>query len=88
MKYPEIAEPPLEDGAAQETLTCALPETPETPVGAPGTAAGITAAEATEATLLPTEFVAMTMKVYEVPLVRPVTVHVNAPAVAQCLLVS
>jgi hypothetical protein len=42
--------------------------------GAPGTVAGVTAVEAVENALVPTEFVAEILKVYAVPLVRPVTV--------------
>ena len=45
------------------------------PVGAPGQiAAGVTADDALEAVPVPTEFVAVTVKVYAVPLVSPVTV--------------
>ena len=55
--------------------TEALPRVPATDVGAPGTVAGITAEEAVDAALVPTLFVAVTVKVYEVPLVRPDTVH-------------
>ena len=45
------------------------------PVGAPGAiAAGVTADDALEAVPVPTELVAVTVKVYAVPLVRPVTV--------------
>jgi hypothetical protein len=43
-------------------------------VGAPGTVAGVTEFEAELAKLLPSAFVAITVKVYAVPLVRPVTV--------------
>ena len=32
---------------------------------------------------VPTLFVEVTLNVYDVPLVRPVTVHVRAPAVVQ-----
>lgn len=39
-----------------------------------GVAMGVTAFEAAEAELTPAEFVAVTVKVYVVPLVRPVTV--------------
>jgi hypothetical protein len=51
-----------------------LPATAVTLVGAPGIVAGVTAAEADEATELPTAFVATTVKVYAVPFVKPVTV--------------
>ena len=45
-------------------------------VGAPGVVAGVAAAEAAEALLVPAELVPVTVKVYGVPLVRPVTVQV------------
>jgi hypothetical protein len=54
-------------------------------VGAPGTVAGIAAAEAADAEDVPEGFVAVTLKVYEVPLVRPVTMHVVAPDAVQVL---
>jgi hypothetical protein len=41
--------------------------------------AGVTALDAVEATPVPTEFVAVTLKVYESPSVSPVTVHVSVP---------
>jgi hypothetical protein len=46
-----------------------------TEVGAPGGAAGTTAPEAVEATDVPSAFVAVTVNVYDVPLVRPATVQ-------------
>jgi hypothetical protein len=46
-----------------------------TEVGAPGGAAGTAAPEAAEATDVPSAFVAVTVNVYDVPLVRPATVH-------------
>ncbi|CAB5027997.1 unannotated protein [freshwater metagenome] len=45
-----------------------------TPVGAPGTVRGVIAADGAEASPVPMPFVAATVKVYAVPLVRPVTV--------------
>ena len=47
----------------------------ETDVGAPGTVDGVAAAEALEAEPVPRAFVAVTVNVYEVPLVNPVIVH-------------
>ena len=73
--YPVIAEPPVDDGADQDTTTCVFPNTPDTPVGAPGTVAGTTAEDALEAVPVPAAFVAVTVNVYEVPFVRPVTVQ-------------
>ena len=43
-------------------------------MGAPGTVAGVTAADAVEAALVPVALVAVTVNVYAVPLVKPVTV--------------
>jgi hypothetical protein len=47
----------------------------DTAVGAPGTVDGVAAADAADAALVPTEFVAVTLNVYAVPLVSPVTVQ-------------
>ena len=69
--YPVISEPPVDTGAVQLTVAEVLPATAETPVGASGTVAGITAAEAEEGKELPREFVATTVKVTAVPLVNP-----------------
>jgi hypothetical protein len=66
----------LEPGAVHETtdspfaLLVAL-----TDVGASGTVDGIAEAEAVEAEPVPDAFVAVTVNVYAVPLVRPVIVH-------------
>ena len=60
-------------------------EVAKTLVGTPGAVTGIAAAEASEAVDVPDAFVAVTLKVYQVPLVRPVTTHVRAPLVAQVL---
>lgn len=46
-----------------------------TSVGAPGTVAGTAPADGTDAAPEPRAFAATTVNVYEVPLVRPVTVH-------------
>ena len=71
-----IAAPPVFVGAVK--LTEALPLLPvaEIPVGVPGavTGAGVTEDDALEVVPVPTELVAATVKVYAVPLVRPVTV--------------
>ena len=70
-----IAEPPVFVGAVK--LTVALPLLPlaETLVGTPGAViAGVTADDALDAVPVPTELVAVTVKVYAVLLVRPVTV--------------
>ena len=77
-----IAAPPSEAGAVQLTVACALPPIPVTPVGAPGSVAGVTALDTDEVELVPAEFVATTVNVYEVPLVSPVTVVLVAGMVA------
>jgi hypothetical protein len=51
-----------------------LPRVAVTAVGAPGTVAGVTAADAADAGPLPTALVAVTVNVYAVPLARPITV--------------
>ena len=68
-----IALPPLLAGAVKVTLAWALPPVAVPIVGAPGTVAGVTLFDAAEAAPVPTAFVAVTVKVYAVPLVRPVT---------------
>ena len=74
-----IADPPFEAGADHDTPTCPLPGTPDTPVGAPGTVAGVTGADALDAGPVPTPLVAVTMNVYAVPFVNPLTVQLNGP---------
>ena len=78
-----IAAPPVDAGAAHETTDCAFAfDVAVTNVGAPGAVAGTAAPEAADATPVPAEFVAVTVNVYEVPFVRPTTVHVVVGAVA------
>jgi len=72
---------PVPDAAVQPTTTCVSPRVPPTPVGALGSAAGVTGDDAAESRLSPTLLVAVAVNVYAVPLVRPVTVHVVAPVV-------
>ena len=61
-----------------------MPAVAVTPVGAPGTTpVGVTELDAALAAPVPTLLVAVTVKVYAVPGVRPVTVHVSAPVVVQ-----
>jgi hypothetical protein len=50
-------------------------------IGAPGTFAGVTELLVPDAELVPTALVAVTVKVYEVPFVKPVTVIGEAPPV-------
>ena len=54
---------PLDDGALHDTDACALPAVAITSVGAPGVVTGVTALEALDAELVPTPFVAVTVKV-------------------------
>ena len=75
--YPVTAEPPSENGAVQETVADALAATAETPVGAPGTVAGVTDSEVEESRELPAAFIAITVNVTPVPLVRPLIVVVR-----------
>ena len=76
------AEPPLLAGAVQETTLCVFAfEVADTEVGAPGVVAGVTALLALDALPVPTAFVAVTVKVYAVPFVRPVTVIGELPPV-------
>ena len=77
-----IADPPLLTGAVNETAAPPSRGVADTAVGAFGTVDGITALEADEANEVPIPFVAVTLNVYSVPLVSPVTVHVTAGAVA------
>jgi hypothetical protein len=60
-------------GAVQLTVADAFPAVAVTPLGAAGTVAGVTAEEAADSGPVPTALVAMTVNVYAVPLVRPVT---------------
>jgi hypothetical protein len=61
--YIVIALPPSLAGATNATLAEVFPAVATTPVGAPGTVAGVTADEAADATELPTAVVAITVKV-------------------------
>jgi hypothetical protein len=67
--------------AVHETVTSPSPATTRTEVGGFGATAGVTAFEATEAGDEPYGEVATTVKVYVVPFVKPLTVHVVAPVV-------
>ena len=70
--YEVIGEPPLEAGGAKKTVACAFPAVAATDGGAPGTVAGVTLLEGADAGPVPTVLVAVTVKVYAVPLVKPV----------------
>jgi hypothetical protein len=76
--YPVIAEPPSETGAFHDTTANALPATAVTTVGEKGTVIGITEDEGEEdEELLPAEFIATTVNVTPVPLVRPLRLAVR-----------
>ncbi len=64
------------------TVASPLPGVAMAPVGAAGTGTGVVAPDAVDAVEVPAEFVAVTVKVYAVPFVRPVTTHEVAGAVA------
>src|SRR4051812_29550648 len=81
--YPVIGDPP-EAGADQFAVAVmAPPVTPDAAVpipGVPGTVAGVTAGVLGEAVPAPTPLFAVTSKLYELPLARPVTVKARAVA--------
>jgi hypothetical protein len=54
---------PLDAGAVQLTVACPFPATAVTPVGAPGTRAGVTGLEGSEAGPVPAALDAVTVKV-------------------------
>jgi hypothetical protein len=64
---------PLAAGAVNVTAAWAFPAVAVPIVGAPGTPAGVTLFDGADAGPVPTAFVAVTVKVYAVPLVSPVT---------------
>ena len=72
---------PLAEGAVQETVAAVSPAVAETPVGASGVADGVTGLEARDAEPESLALVATTVKVYAVPLVRPVTVQESVGSV-------
>jgi hypothetical protein len=78
MLYLVIAEPPLDVDAVIVRVTCLSPATPVGAAGVAGVVAGVIELEALDGFDVPTELVAETLKKYEVPLVRPVTVQVPA----------
>ena len=69
-----MAEPPSDEGGLHVKLTCALPAVADTARGALGTVAGVTRLDEADGKLLPIALVAVTVKVYAVPLVKPVTI--------------
>ena len=77
--YEVIADPPFETGALKVIVACPFPRVAVPIVGASGTVAGVTELLAPDAVLVPTEFVAVTVNVYELPFVKPVTTIGDAP---------
>ena len=67
-----MAVPPLDDGADHETDADLSAGVAKTDVGDPGTTSGVTALLAALATESPAALVAVTVNVYDVPLVNPV----------------
>jgi hypothetical protein len=83
ISYSMIADPPVTVAAPTVTdADVAVAAEADTVAGAPGTVAGVTAADATDALEPPLTLFATTLYVYAVPLVSPVTSHVVAGAVA------
>jgi len=72
--YSVIGLPPSEAGAVHETTAEISLGIADTPLGAPGAVGVVTEFDESEDGLVPMEFVAVTVKVYAVPFVRPVTV--------------
>jgi hypothetical protein len=79
--YLVIVEPPLL-GALNEIVAVPFPLVAVTFVGVPGGPEGTTELLVPDDVLVPTAFVAVTVNVYVVPFVRPVTVIVDDPPVA------
>jgi len=79
--YWVIAEPPLESGAVNATVADVAPVAVAAPiVGAPGGLDVVTEAEALDGPEVPAALVAVTVKVYGVLAVSPVTVMVPEPS--------
>ena len=83
--YVVIVAPPLDPGAVQATVTDVVPAFVAVPiVGAPGTVAGVTELDAVDKLDVPTELVAVVLKKYVVPFVKPVITHEpEAPVIVQ-----
>jgi hypothetical protein len=66
-------EPPSDEGGLKPTITCPSPAVVELIAGAPGSVRGVTALDVDEAGPVPARFDAVTVNVYAVPFVRPLT---------------
>jgi hypothetical protein len=77
--------PPLDPGAVQVTVTDVSLATVAVPiVGAPGTSAGVTELDALDRPDVPAELVAVVLKKYVVPFVKPVMMQAPAaPEIVQ-----
>ena len=80
--YEVIVDPPFEIGGVNVIVACPLPPVAVPIVGASGVVAGVIVFVAPDAVLVPTEFVAVTVKLYELPFVRPVTTIGDEPPYA------
>ena len=69
-----IAEPPFDAGAVNATVAWAFPAVAVPMTGAPGGPTGVALFDAADAGPVPAALLAVTVKVYAVPLVSPVTV--------------
>ena len=73
------AEPPLFVGGVKEIVASVFPTATVTDVGGSGIVEGVTALEAFDGSDVPIPFVAVTLKVYTTPLIRPFMSHVSVP---------
>ena len=83
--YKVIGEPPLDAGAFQVMLACPFPAVATIPVGELGMVTGVMEFDDPDAGLVPTLSVAVTLNVYSVPLVRPVSTMDDCVVVAVML---
>jgi hypothetical protein len=72
---PVMAAPPVLEGAVKLTVAMPFPAVAVPMVGAPDTVSGVTLLEFADAAPVPTLLVAVTVKVYGVPFVSPLTVR-------------
>ena len=79
-----MAEPPFEAGAVHERSMLLSSTVAARFVGAPGTFAGVTELLVPDEVLVPIALLAVTVKVYVTPLVRPVTTVALPVLVAVC----
>lgn len=71
---------PLPEAPLKLMMAVAFPAVAVTVVGGTGTPDGVTLLDAADAALVPTLFAAVTLNVYAVPFVKPVTVSgLDAP---------